>query len=123
MQNFTAQLVTDYSYISEPPIFADIGEATLTISNTTMSVLAASSFTSNETGDFFDVELNDLVLDSVAEPFAHFDGISDFSEIATNIVNTLAAVIRNRLESFINGDYPAIDSKLTKILNKILGLV
>ena len=42
----------------------------------------------------------------------------------TNLANTLAAVVRNRLESLINGGeiYP-VDAKIQQIINKVLGLI
>jgi len=68
--------------------------------------------------------MTNINLTSAAEPFADFDGVSDFSEIVTNIVNTLAAVVRNRLESFVNGgDEYFLDEKLQIIVNKVLNLV
>ena len=54
-----------------------------------------------------------MQIDAVAEPFCNFDGISDFSDVATGTVNTVAAVVRNRVASFINGgdDY-GLDAKI-----------
>lgn len=68
--------------------------------------------------------MSNINLTSAAEPFADFDGVSDFSDIVTNIVNTLAAVVRNRLESFVNGgDEYFLDDKIQIIVNKVLNLV
>lgn len=122
VQNFTASIVTDYSYITEPPIFADIGEGTILISNTTLSVDATSDYVKADRS--FTVNMTDVHIESLAEPFSDFNGISDFSEIVTNVVNTLVAVIRNRAESLINGgeQYP-IDKKIEAIINKVMNLV
>ena len=55
------------------------------------------------------------------EPLVDFDGLSDFSEVTTNLINTFASVIRNRLSSLINGgdDYP-VDGKIEDVINAIL---
>ena len=50
-----------------------------------------------------ELNLKNTHVQSGVEPFAKFDGISDFSDVASNTVNTLAAVLRNRVNSFING--------------------
>ena len=63
-------------------------------------------------------------MESKAEPFCEFNGISDFSEVVTGTVNTVAAVVRNRLESFINGgDTYGLDKKLGDFVNKITGMI
>jgi len=65
-----------------------------------------------------------MTLDSVAEPAANFEGISDFSDVVTNVVNTVAAVVRNRVESFINGgDLYGIDQKLSAFVNKVIHMI
>ena len=70
------------------------------------------------------VELGDLKLHGEPTPFASFNGISDFSEVITNVVNTLSAVLRNRLESFLDaGDQVGIDKKLQAVVNKVLSLI
>jgi len=62
--------------------------------------------------------------DSAAEPVAEFEGISDFSDVVTNVVNTVGAVVRNRLESFINGgETYGVDEKIQKIINKVIALI
>ena len=61
-----------------------------------------------ESADNFEVSMSNFRLDWDAEPVVNFDGVSDFSDLATNVVNTLGAVVRNRLESLVNGndEYP-----------------
>ena len=55
------------------------------------------------------------------QPNVVFEGISDFSELATSLVTTLTAVIRNRLRSFINaGD---LTGKINSITNSVIDLV
>ena len=90
----------DYAYISEPPIFADIGTTTFSIDNLSFGFVYNNSYFSNGT---YAVDLKDIRLDFY-EPadFVVFDGVSDFSEVAQNTVNTLTMIIRNRLECMLN---------------------
>ena len=48
--------------------------------------------------------------------------MSDFSQVIQGTANTLAAVIRNRLESFINGKY-GLDKKVAEFINKVLKMI
>lgn len=96
LSNLNLNLTTNYAYVSDPPIFADIGEGSVKIADLTTSVDVRS------TVHPFQVELSNLQAESHG-PFCDFNGISDFSQVATNVVNTVAAVVRNRLESFIDG--------------------
>ena len=118
VENLNLNVTTNYSYVSDPPIFADIGEGSIKIANLTMSSDASSSI------DPFQIDLSNLHAKSEPSPFVDFNGISDFSLVATNVVNTVAAVVRNRLESFIDGgELYNVEDKVEAILNKILGLV
>ena len=118
VKNLNLNVTADYSYISEPPIFADIGEASIHFADMTLSTDMSSKVQP------FQVELSNMKVDAQAEPFCSFDGISDFSQVATNVVNTVAAVVRNRLESLINGgELYSVDKKVEAIINKILGLI
>ena len=54
----------------------------------------------------------------------NFDGLSDFSEVVTNVINTVAAVVRNRVDSFVNGgDLYGVDKKLQAVVNKVISLI
>jgi len=119
-------MTADYSFITNPPIFADIGEAMILFSNLTASTDVESYLHENsmEENNDFELSFKNMKVDSGAEPFTNFDGISDFSDVVTNVVNTVAAVVRNRLDSFINGgDLYGIDAKIEAVINKIIGLV
>lgn len=125
-QNLTFNLTSDYQYITDPPMFADIGEANIHFANTTYSSVVTSYLHKFPgTGDSdFEVTFSDMKINSTAEPFCQFDGISDVSSITTNIMNTVAAIVRNRVVSFINGDEKyGLDDTLSNIVNKIFGLV
>lgn len=73
VQNLNVNVTADYSYISEPPIFADIGEASFLFANTTFSVDVTSEIEPLTMG------ISNMKIDSLAEPFCSLDGISDFS--------------------------------------------
>ena len=76
VSNLNVNVTADYSYISEPPIFADIGEASFLFANTTLS----SDATSTAGLDVpFALDFSNMKIDSLAEPFCSLDGISDFS--------------------------------------------
>lgn len=53
--------------------------------------------------------------------FADFDGLSDFSETASNAINTLTNVIRNRLQSMLN--HQIFTPKIVSFANKIVQLL
>ena len=97
VENLSLNVTTNYSYVSDPPIFADIGEGSFKIANLSMSTDVSTKI------EPFQIDLSNLHAKSQPSPFVDFNGISDFSLVATNVVNTVAAVVRNRLESFIEG--------------------
>ena len=111
LYNLFLNLTAGYNYISEPPIFADIGEMSFQIANFTLSTIIDSHL--SEGSNAFSLQFSNTTIESTPEQFCYFDGISDFSEVVTNLANTLAAVVRNRLESLINGGelYP-VDAKI-----------
>ena len=105
LKDLTLNVTADYSYVTNPPILADIGEASFLISDFTTSTDFYFYLHSNygQQGSKLELNLKNTHVQSGVEPFAKFDGISDFSDVASNTVNTLAAVLRNRVNSFING--------------------
>ena len=118
MNNLTINLTLNYAYVSDPPIFADIGAAYIGVDT--------MNFTFEISSDLIDDDLNvtltDLYLNfSDPHPNVVFEGLSDFSELATGLVTTLTTVIRNRLKSFINsGDLTA---KINNVTNAVIDLV
>ena len=55
------------------------------------------------------------------QPHPLFDGVSDFSILASNVATTVVAIFRNRLESLINAQM--ITPKLNIIFNRIINLL
>ena len=111
--------------MSDPPIFADIGEANFTFANTTWSTDVRTYLHSGQVeGSKFTACLSEMSIDTAPMPFCNFDGTNDFSQILTNLVNTAAAVIRNRVDSFINGgDMYNFDQKIEDFLNNVFSYV
>lgn len=104
--NLSINLTASYSYISDPPIFADMGEANIFLPNATFTTDITSyraTTPSASGGHEFTLDFKNTNLEWPHEPFTKFDGISDFSEVLSNVVNTGAAVVKNRLKSMING--------------------
>jgi len=122
--NLNLELQGDYSYVSDPPIFADIGEANVRFGNTSLSTVIISDWHRSSNDNSFTLDFSQTQIDSAPEPFVDFDGISDFSEVVTNVINTVAAVVRNRVDSFINGgDLYGVDSKFSEIVNKVIAMI
>ena len=106
----------DYAYISDPPMFADIGTAFLGVEGMTIEFTWTSTF--DET---FEIMITDLTLQfGPDQPHPTFDGISDFSVLASNMATTICAVVRNRLVSLI--DSQLLTPKINQIANKIIQL-
>ena len=84
----------EYMYISDPPLFADIGNIEFLAKNTTLML--------NGKTDFVDSLFNLTVIDTSIdiEPFSlDFNGISDMSDVATRLVNFMGNVVRGRVVS------------------------
>lgn len=95
------ELTFDYSFISDPPILADIGSASIDFKN--VSLYANwTSFIQEENSEThpFTLVFNDLNIyaDKVAEPFT-FVGINDLSLVISDLLSTLGNMVRGRLVS------------------------
>ena len=89
--------------MSNPPIFADIGDLSVLFSNTNVSTIITTYLHRNPNGDTMEFTLSNMTASPNAEPFCAIDGLSDVSDLTQNLVNNVAAVARNRVNSFING--------------------
>ena len=131
LQSLTLKLASEYAYVSDPPIFADMGTGYIYFKELSGSFDASGVLVQDEeTGETdFELLLSNAKLSQQAEPFCNYDGISDFSEVVTNTVNTFAAVVRNRLLSIVNGGptgeetYPELEAKVQGLINTVLGLI
>ena len=79
----------DYAYISDPPIFADIGTSYIVFDDLNTLINGTTFFDDNNTINVnltkFDMSLHKFKID--------YDGLSDFSIIVTNVVNSIANLI------------------------------
>jgi hypothetical protein len=115
LKDLTLDIEFDYSYVSDPPIFADIGTATLGVEQMTFG------FTWTLDGEL-KLEILDMELAyGQAQVPADFDGLSDFSIVLTNTFNTVIDVVRNRAVSMLNSQL--LTGKITAIGNKIISLL
>ena len=114
-KNFTGSFGFDYMYISDPPIFADIGTFDLDVANTTFLM----DFDSNVVNGVLDVLIRRLELD--IDPFGiTFDGVSDISDVATRFLTYCGNVIRSRLVSIVAYAGP---DRINPTINSILELI
>ena len=121
-QNLAVNLTSDYQFMANPPIFGDIGEANLNFARTNFSSDMTSYLHTDP--NTFEVTMSNLNTSSLHEPFSSFDGISDFSSVSTNVLNTVVGVLRNRVISMVNGnDLYTLDNKIETTINKIIALV
>ena len=114
IKNFTGNMRADYQYISDPPIFADIGTFKLDIENTT----AILDFTV----DFFNIiEIIINKMDFEAQPFnVQFDGVSDISDVSSRFINFVGNIIRGRLVSINKYLGP---QKLSDLVNDVIEMI
>jgi hypothetical protein len=106
----------DYAYISDPPVFADIGTAYIGVNGMTLDFEWTSTYNGT-----LELSLSDLQLTFAPDqPHPLFDGISDFSILASNMATTITAIIRNRLATLVNSQL--LTPKLNTIANRITKL-
>ena len=75
-------LAFDYEYVSDPPIFADIGTAKFGMTNWYLNLTGALTLVD----DVWDTEISDINMGWKGEqPEPSLDGLSDFSETLTSM--------------------------------------
>jgi hypothetical protein len=114
-RNFTGNFGFSYMYISDPPIFADIGDFDFNLDNTTFLM----DFDSNIANGVLDVLIHRLEMDIY--PFdIKFDGISDISDVASRFLTYVGNVLRGRLTSIVAYTGP---SRINPMINKVLEMI
>jgi hypothetical protein len=114
-RNFTGNFAFSYMYISDPPIFADIGDFDWNIDNTTFLI----DFDSNITKGVLDMLIHRFELE--VYPFdIKFDGISDISDVASRLLTYVGNVLRGRLNSIVAYAGPA---RINPLVNKLLEMI
>ena len=114
-KNFTGNLGLSYMYISDPPIFADIGDFDLNVDNTTFKI----DVDPDVLDGILQVVINRLELDM--KPFEiKFDGVSDISDVSTRFLTYVGNTLRSRLISINKYAGPA---RINPMVNKILEMI
>lgn len=107
----------NYTYVTDPPLAADLGEFHMEGMNTTFSIQGKTDW-DNETG--FIMDLEDLNLDFI--PFTVlFDGVSDMSNVISRLVTFVSNVALGRLSSI--SKFERTTPKLNNLINEIIGLI
>ena len=94
LNDFTGKIMTDYSYLSDPPIFGDIGSFEFDIKNNTFFFDTIA----NLTDDKFEIILDEVYWESKGTNIT-FDSISDLGLVAADVVNFFSGLITDRAVS------------------------
>ena len=78
-QNLQFRLIGNYSFMTDPPIFADIGEADFFFSSTNFSIQIKTEIIRTSIGHKLQLQISDVKLEADDEPFMNLNGINDFS--------------------------------------------
>ena len=106
----------EYMYISDPPLFADIGNVEFAALNSSVMLNGRTNFNNS----LFNLTVVDTSID--IDPFSlDFNGISDISDVATRLVNFMGNVIRGRIVS-LSKYKPAI-YKFNHLFNQIVSII
>lgn len=92
-------LAFDYEYVSDPPIFADIGCATIGVSDFYLNLTDYIEIIDYKA----ETVITDIYTGTVGpQPDVTIDGLSDFSQVLTTSANFIKLSVLNRLASLIN---------------------
>lgn len=98
INNFTGDIHSSYMYISDPPIFADIGDFDFNINS---SSFMTNFTTEMNSSDFLQIDILNHSL--IINPFSfNFDGISDISDVFSRFLTFSGNVLRDRAVSISN---------------------
>ena len=109
----------DYFYVTNPPILADMGSAWIAITALDLNTSLTTTF--NQSDELLQVQLSDITIEtSNPQPFLLFNGVADYSQVVTSLLDTLTAIIRNRIISIVNQQ--VFTPKVNTFANKVLSL-
>ena len=94
IEDFRGKILCDYSYLSDPPIFGDIGSFELDIKNNSFFL-----DTKSDTEDHIVKILIDEIWWMADGMNFTFDGISDMSSVVGDVLNFGSRVLTDRLVS------------------------
>ena len=92
IRDFCASLKGEYMYISDPPLFADMGIFEFDLQNLTIKMDGSNKFVD----DILEVNINDFEFD-VLNTTIKFDGVSDMSDVTSRLLNFVVSLVNNRL--------------------------
>ena len=114
MANMTAHFSGEYSYCSDPPILADMGEIDFNFEWFKIIIDGYNYFEDNN----LQVNLNNVSLEAKENPLhLFFDGLSDMGNVISRGLSYGGNTLVSRLVSIIKYRPPA--AKLTKIVNAL----
>eukprot|EP00347_Sterkiella_histriomuscorum_P011027 403374027 len=105
----------DYSYITDPPIFADFGTQYLLLDHWD-TLINGTTFYENDT---IHVDIN-VLESSIGQFDMEFDGLSDFSIIFTDIVGSAVDLIGSKVAGLIGSQ---LATKLVPLINKLIQMI
>ena len=115
-KDFTGGIKANYMFITDPPLFADIGQINFQNPNTTFSV---NGFSDEIDGEIR-MNIENISLDM--DPFTlHFDGISDTSDVVSRFITFSGNIIRDRMVSL--SKYPKALDKLNHVINAVIDII
>ena len=113
--DLVVNVTTDYGYVSEPPIFADLGQTIVLLDDLMAKLLINFNY---EDGALA-LGLDDLEF-SVDELDVVFDGLSDTSVLLSNTLKDLQVLIGSRLSTLLKFRKDILKKTLEPKINKAL---
>ncbi|CDW80059.1 lipid-binding serum glycoprotein family protein [Stylonychia lemnae] len=115
MRDFIFNMTAEYSYITDPPIFADFGLADILINNMS-ALIRGTTFYENQT-IHVDIEEMKGNLESFD---INFDGLSDFSIVLTDIVGFFVNLLGGKIAGIAGEE---LSLNLVPLINKIIQII
>lgn len=116
LRNLTGEMNSSYMYITDPPVFADVGDFDWDFNDTSLLASLAIYLNSDHVPQ---VNLGALKL--TAAPFAiDLDGVSDLSQVISRLVTYVGNVVRRRLMSISDYLEDTNPEMLEKLANELL---
>lgn len=96
VEDLSVELDIDYEFISDPPVFADIGTMENKVSQFDLQLSMTSTYEDNDVT----LQISELLVD-IKEFDIIFDGVSDFSTVVTSLVDKVLELIWAKIERLI----------------------
>ena len=99
-------------YITDPPLFTDIGTCDLKMKNLSLGLDGSNKF-----DEILEIFINDFHFD-INKTKIEFDGISDMADVTSRLFSWVVSIINNRLHSLSRYDKARL--KVTDLLNDLI---